>query len=127
MSTSFGTDKPLIYLASPYTHKEKRVEEQRFSQICWVAGMLIERGHHIFCPIAMAHSIKMRCGLTGKFDYWEEFDKRMIDACDELWVVMIKGWLTSVGVAAEIEYAHKLGYVIRYVDPDTLEIDSEVK
>jgi hypothetical protein len=111
----------IIYLASPYTHPDPKVEERRFRQICFIAGDLILRGYHIFCPIAMAHPIRIAVGLESKFDFWEEFDKKMLEACSELWVATLPGWDKSVGVRAEMEYMKKLDKQVCLIEPDTLE------
>lgn len=111
----------LIYLASPYTSDSPRIMKQRFSEICSIAGRLIEQGHHIFCPIAMAHPIRQVTGLESKFEFWQELDCKMIDVCSELWVATMDGWAGSVGVGYEIRYALTTGKTVRFLDPLTLE------
>lgn len=111
----------LIYLASPYTHSDPTVEDQRFEQICQIAGDLILKGYHIFCPIAAAHTISRAKNITGRWEFWQEFDRKMLDACDELWVVDMPGWQESVGINGEIRYMIKLGKPVHVVDHLTLE------
>lgn len=105
----------LIYLASPYSHPEAEVRQQRFETVCHVAAKLMAEGKHVFSPIAHTHPIALKGDLPLGFDYWEEFDRKMIAACGELWVVRMDGWETSKGVKAEVGIAGELGIPVKYV------------
>lgn len=109
--------KPLIYLASPYTHACAEVMDQRFIDICKVAGVLMREGKHLFCPIAMSAPIQKHGGTPGTWEYWEEYDTAILEKCDELCVVMLDGWLESTGVQAEIDIAHRLKMPVTHLDP----------
>lgn len=111
----------LAYLASPYTGDELA----RFEAVCDVAGQLLLAGHHVLSPIAHTHPIAVRGNLPGNFEWYEAYDYALIDACSELWVVMLDGWRESRGVTHEIAYARKTGKPVRWVWTDTLEIDSD--
>lgn len=111
--------KTLIYLASPYTHNataKPDVIEQRFDDVCKVASILFHQGYLVFSPIAHTHPIKMRGGLPGGWEFYAEYDKRMMDACDELWVLTIPGYRESVGIKEEIQYATETEKPVRFVD-----------
>ena len=41
-----------IYLATPYSHKDPQVRQNRYEHACKVAGKLMEEGNLVFCPIA---------------------------------------------------------------------------
>ncbi len=89
----------MIYLASPYSHPEVVVRQQRFHEACRaVATLLASR-------------------LTD-WPFWEQFDRDHLVRCDELIVLMLDGWRESVGVAAEIRIAGELGKPVRYLAPD---------
>jgi hypothetical protein len=47
----------LVYLASPYTHADKAVMEDRFRAACRYAACLMRRGINVFSPIAHSHPI----------------------------------------------------------------------
>lgn len=111
----------IVYLGSPYTHFDKAVEDERFRQICIVAGRLMQKGYHIFCPIAMAHPINRAVNFGGHFDFWEAFDLAMLNVCNELWVVMLDGWDVSYGLAKEIAFMQRLNRPVYVIVPDTLE------
>jgi len=76
-------------------------------------------GLHIFSPIAHSAPIA-RYGLPTTWDYWERVDRRHLEICDELLVLMLPGWQESRGVQAEIRIAAELGKPVRYLDPATL-------
>lgn len=105
----------LIYLASPYSHPDAEVRQQRFETVCFVASQLMRDGHHIFSPIAHTHPIALKGDLPKGFDFWEAFDRKMIAACGALWVVMMDGWRESKGVQAEIAIAGELGIPVKYL------------
>lgn len=111
------TAKPaqLIYLAAPYTHPDEGIIAWRVHHINRAAAAIFERGIFVFSPISHTHPIKEASKtLTGPFAFWEEYDYRMIDACDEVWVLQLEGWDKSVGVRAESDYANGQGKLVRY-------------
>lgn len=105
----------LIYLASPYSHPDPAVRQQRFETVCFIAARLMREGHHVYSPIAHTHPIAVKGELPTGFEYWEAFDRKMITACDAVWVAMMDGWRESVGVTAEIKIADELGKPVRYI------------
>ena len=106
--------KPLIYLASPHSHKDEVVREIRYQQVMQVWKILFTRGLLVFSPIMHTHPAKL--SKKPDFSMFEEFDTRMIDVCDEVWVVCLAGWKESKGVMAEIEYALRSRKRIVYVE-----------
>ena len=114
----------LIYLASPYTatHKpgvnHQALEYRRFVAVCRAAGRLMRAGEFVLSPIAHTHPIKvLGGGLTGDWQRWAQYDRLLIERCDEVWVLRLPDWETSVGVGAEIELAKDLGKPVAYVEP----------
>lgn len=78
--------------------------------------MLMRQGRCVYSPITHTRAMAVEDGLPGSFDYWATFDKRMIDACDELLVLRLDGWRESIGVTAEIAYAAARGMPVNYMD-----------
>lgn len=107
----------IIYLASPYTDPDPLVMETRHQLVCELAGRLMCQGHHIFSPIAHCHIIARTCQLPTDYTFWEEYDRKLLSVCGELWVMVIPGWMRSKGVAAEIAIARELNLPIRYIGP----------
>jgi nucleoside 2-deoxyribosyltransferase len=105
----------VIYLASPYSHSDSSVQEQRFEAVCKKAAELFRAGQIVFSPIAHSHPIA-KYGIPGDWQTWEAFDRIMIAACDKIVVLCLDGWKTSKGVAAEIEIAKQLGKPVEYIE-----------
>jgi hypothetical protein len=94
----------MIYLASPYSHENPEVREERFKAACKAAAILMTWGYKVFSPIAHTHPIA-QFGLPLDWDYWKKYDEEMIDFCEPMFVLMLPGWEESKGVQAEIMYA----------------------
>lgn len=107
----------MIYLASPYSHQDSVVREQRFRDACRATVQLIQAGHVVFSPIVHGHPLVWH-GLPTDWPFWERFDRDHLVRCDEVVVLMLEGWRESVGVAAEIRIAGDLGKPVRYLAPD---------
>jgi hypothetical protein len=105
----------MIYLASPYSHPDPTIKEARFEAACRVAANLMRRGELVFSPIAHSHPIAVCGGIPGSWECWQAFDEIMINACSELRVLMLPGWSDSVGVAAEVAIAERLGKPVKYM------------
>jgi hypothetical protein len=116
----------LIYLASPYNHKNPAIREQRYKEVLKATAKLIKAGCIIYSPIVHNHFVALQieesCGSHAGFDKWERFDCKMISRCDELWVLKIDGWEKSVGIAGEIKFAQSMSMKIKYVTMEDLGI-----
>jgi nucleoside 2-deoxyribosyltransferase/methylglyoxal synthase len=110
------TLRPLAYLASPYTGDEV----ERDGMVRVLAGRLLEAGHHVLSPISHSHAIATHpdVELPGDFDWWEDYDRNLIDRCDELWVATFAGWATSRGVTREIGYAKMIDKPVVFLVAD---------
>src|ERR1035437_2603648 len=100
-------NKELIYLASPYTHKSKKIVHERFEKVLELTARLIRKGLFVFSPIAYGHVMAGKNKLPTDSKYWLEFDEKIISKCDKLIVFKINGWKESNGVQAEIKIANK--------------------
>ena len=47
--------------------------------------------------------------------FWQRHDRRYLEACDEVVVLMLDGWRESVGVQAEIAIARELGKPVTFL------------
>lgn len=105
----------LIYLASPYTHPDPAVREQRYMAAVQATMKLLQSGMAVFCPVAYSHQFALQ-GMGGEWDTWERFDRVMIERCDELWILEIPGWEESKGIKAELNLAREMGKVVRFLE-----------
>ena len=106
----------ITYLACPYSHASKQVREARFAEANRAAGFLMRQGRFVFSPISHTHPIAVACDLPLGFDYWECYDKAILNHCCEVVVLTLAGWEDSAGVQAEIAYAKELGLPVTMMD-----------
>lgn len=112
----------LIYLASPYTDPAMAVRDMRCKLVQEASARLFRKKIHVISPIALCHPITRQWSLPGEFPFWAEFDRKLIAACDQTWVLTLEGWKRSLGVAEEISISRELGKPVRLIDPKTLEL-----
>lgn len=103
----------IVYLASPYSHPDPRIREERYGHASYMAAMLMRDGRLVYSPIVHSHPLT-RLGLPTTWDYWRTLDEAMLSRCQELLVLTLDGWENSEGVMAEIRLARKLGIPVRY-------------
>jgi nucleoside 2-deoxyribosyltransferase len=107
----------MIYLASPYSHPDPAVREQRFRAACRAMATLLRTGHVVFSAIVHSHPL-VEHGLPADWKFWECIDRQHLERCDEVVVLMLDGWRESTGVRAEVRIARELGKPVRYVAPE---------
>jgi len=115
--------KGLVYLATPYSHKDPAVQERRFRVVNAVAAALMREGFPVFSPISHTHPIAQAGDLPGDWDYWEEYDRVVLSACSMMIVVAQPGWIESKGVTAEMDIAREMGIPIEFASPESYGID----
>ena len=112
--------KPLYYLASPYTHKDRSVMDQRFHAVMKAAVDLMLDGHYVFSPISYNAPMEIH-DLPTDWGFWQDYDKAFIERCDALLVYTIDGHKESVGVNAEIEFANEIGKPVFFISPEEIQ------
>ena len=103
----------MIYLASPYTHPDAVVREQRYHETCRATAEMLLEGETVFCPIVHCHPL-VAYGVPTEWTFWEEHDRQYLVRCEELVVLKLDGWRRSRGVQAEIKLAAAMDMPIRY-------------
>lgn len=107
----------IIYLASPYTHEDLGVREERARKVSKIAGHLIHHGHNVFCPIAHSHKVSEHSVADhNEHDMWMRVDISMLNRCTDLYVLTLEGWEESKGVKEEIDFARRQGMPIYHID-----------
>lgn len=107
----------MIYLASPYTHPDPAVMEERFNKVTTVAAKLIHRGYMIYSPIMHFHPIAVRENLPRDYKYWQLINQKMIMLCDEVWILDLVGLAESKGCNEERQFAMANGVPVRTINP----------
>src|SRR4051812_15243129 len=85
----------MIYLASPYSHDDPTVREERFREACRATAALIDVGEVVYSPIVHSHPLAAH-GLPTAWEFWEKQDRELIARCDEVVVLTLDGWESSV-------------------------------
>lgn len=105
----------MIYIASPYSHSDKKVMEERFRQVCILTARLMREGYNCFSPIAHSHPIA-QYNLPKTWEFWQKHDLEFLKKCDRLIVAdTMDGWDKSRGVGAEINFARDNGIEVIYL------------
>ena len=113
---------PLLYLASPFTHKSRKVRRERIKAAAKASALLLKQNIMVLSPIALDGPWHEDYTLPCEWKFWESFDKNILERCDALLVLTIDGWDKSVGIKSEIEYAYELNMPIFYVTMEQIEI-----
>lgn len=106
----------MIYLASPYTHQNKAIEEERYTVTMEVTAILISRGLPIFSPIVHCHPMAQQFDMPTDAKSWELYNGDFIRKASSMYVLTIAGWKESKGVTQEIILANRLAMPVHYVD-----------
>lgn len=94
----------MIYIASPYTHRDPNVREFRYHAVACFCGEKAKEGLVVYSPIVHWHQISIICDLPFEIDYWHRNCRELLAKADELWIYCLPGWSTSKGITAETMY-----------------------
>lgn len=109
-------EKKLIYLASPYTHKDKRVMKLRFDQVTAIAAHLVREGHVVFSPITYGHTLCEFEDLPVEFEFWNDFCLKFLEKSDLFVRLEFDGWEESKGLKEEVKFC-KENKIPQYLIP----------
>ena len=115
----------IIYLAAPYSHKDKAVMQDRFEWVSAVCAELMKKGYVVFSPITYSHQLSIDHSLPCNWEFWKNIDETFLKVCDGMLVLTLDGWEESVGLKAEVELAIKKAIPIKGIDTNlrTFEIE----
>lgn len=108
--------KPLVYVASPYTHIDPAEVERRYREISRVCAKLVASGVMAISPVTYGHTLLEHYTMPGDWDFWMNFCISLLSKCDKLMVVKMPGWETSRGVTAEIKFAQENGIEVEFIE-----------
>lgn len=106
-----------IYLATPHNHEDLEIREHRFQAAQRAAATVFAQQIPCYSPIAHWHPIAVTHGLPHGWSYWKSQDEALLQACREMWIILIDGWETSTGIRAEVKICETLGKKVRHIDP----------
>lgn len=105
----------LIYVGSPYNHKDPMVRQHRYEQVRAYVAKLGRDGLVAYSPIIHWHPMAVHHELPKGFDFWEKADLTILSKSTSMRVLQLKGWKESVGLQAEIDFAHRIELPITYI------------
>ena len=109
--------KPIIYLASPYSHRFRIVRWWRALRIQGIVARCINEQDEIipFSPIGATHPIAHLC---PRVQWVDDYDKHILLRFDGVIFVKMPGWDISVGMKKELNLCleHQIPYA--YATPE---------
>lgn len=105
------------YLASPYSHPDPFVREERYLAAMKEMCAHLKLGIAIYSPIVHCHELAKIDSLPRDAAFWRAYNFAMLAAAESLWLLMLPGWETSVGCAEEIEEAKRIGIIVLHLEP----------
>ena len=111
--------KPVVYLASPYSHRFRIMRWWRARQIRRIMARIINEQDTIvpFSPIALTHGLDRLCPGVR---WVEDFDEHLLGRFDGMIIVKMPGWDTSLGIKKELNFCleHRIPYA--YATPENI-------
>lgn len=104
----------MIYLASPYSHPDPAVRQERYEQTMAAQAFLLREGRYVYSPIVASHPMALAHDLPTDAGWWKKYNHGMMNVCSEVFVLRLDGWDTSVGVLDEIAFALHYGIPITH-------------
>lgn len=99
----------MFYLASPYSHKDPDVVQERVLITGRVCFELNNLGVICFSPILHWHEYATIMNMQTDCDTWKTLNFNWIEKSAGVLVLTLPGWMESKGVRDEVEFALSLG------------------
>lgn len=106
----------LIYLASPYSHDDPWVRQERYEQALNALTHLLAEDKFVYSPIVHSHHADGRLKHLKTHEFWMRQAMEMLHRSDRLTILMLDGWNRSKGIAEETLSATRLGLPISYME-----------
>lgn len=111
------TDEGFFYLASPYTHDNPIIVNQRVWQVHQAMGWLMSKRYHVYSPIWAAHQACKDYKLPTDHEWWWQSNRVFMSASLGMILLTIDGWGESKGVEAERTYYYLNDKPVYLLDP----------
>lgn len=106
----------MIYLASPYSHPSRNIQEARFEGVERMTALLMDRGLFVYSPIVHCHVLALKYSMPTDAGYWKAYNFNTLRRCDALYILTLDGWQQSKGVEMELWFAKQCGLPCHTVD-----------
>lgn len=94
----------MIYVASPYSHKDPAVMKERYEQVKAFTAHLMRQGLPAYSPIVHGHDIASSHELPTDWEFWQQHCLAMLRRADKMIILRLDGWDQSTGVQAELDF-----------------------
>ena len=120
MSKSFTRHR--IFVASPYSHKNFRIQKRRYKQVqAFEAYLHNIRAGLVYSPINDKHPVAHKFDLPGNSDYWEIHNDSVLRYWATHFILLIlPGYECSLGCAIDLWNARRHQLRIMAVMPHFL-------
>lgn len=106
----------LYYLGQPYADPNEAIRVHRYQTACRVTAAIMKSGRTVFSPIVHNHILGSFYDLPRTWDFWSKIDLTILERCDGLYVLPLKGWSGSVGLTDEVQFAFENDIPIWFID-----------
>ena len=112
-------DKPIIYFASPYSHRFWIIRWWRTRSIRRIIARVLKEQDEIipFTPVGATHDLN---GLLPNFAWVEAYDKYFLLRFNAMIVVQLPGWEKSKGIQEELKICRQHGIPYAYAQPNEI-------
>jgi hypothetical protein len=93
------------YLASPYTHADPAIRLFRYHEVMRATAWCLCNNIYVYSPILHTHQLAIDHDLPFSHEFWEAYNRIMIDASAGVLILDIDGVYESKGVNGEYNYA----------------------
>lgn len=108
----------MIYLASPYSHKDPVIVKTRFLLVEQATAILINAGHFVWSPIVHCHEMAAKYAMPTDAEFWKAYNFDFIRRSEAMFVLDIEGWQESKGVMMELKLAADMMLPVSFVSPE---------
>lgn len=104
-----------VVVVAPFNTPDVELKKKRVHTIAVYCGELFKQGIVPVSALLLGLAIAEHNDLPTDSATWIKFSKGHVRSCDEMHVLMLEGYLDSIGVQTEIAEAMELGIKIKYI------------
>lgn len=97
------------YLASPYSHSDPAIRDERVEEARMHQAYLFQCGIIVYPAVGATHEMAIHHALPTDDTYWQRQNYTFLRESQGMIICTIKGWLDSRGVMDEISICRAYG------------------
>lgn len=107
----------IIYVLSPYRHKDPEVVAKRVEECEKYCAYLFNCGFFPICTTSSGHHLVEKFDVTDDFEIWRDNCHTFIVIAAEVHILTQDGWEQSAGLREEIQFCEASGANFTFVNP----------